>query len=293
MQQSRSQWADTGWEQHRNTNHEEFMQTTTPNLSDSNKQLWAARILSGLPALFLLMDAIGKLIKPAPVVSETTRLGYAESVILPLGVVLLICTLLYVIPRTTILGAILLTGYLGGAVNTHVRLYEGWFKILFPVFFGVLLWGGLYLRDRRLAVLMPLTTKAPAASSKMFWGGWVMGVLPALLLFFSAFMKLSKNPQAVEGFAKYGYPSAAIFAIGIVETLCTVLYLIPRTSVLGAILLTGYMGGALSTHLRAGEPFLIQFLVGVLLWGGLYLRDARLTALMPLNSSAPKSGSAV
>lgn len=122
----------------------------------SKGRLWAGRILAGLPALFLLVDAIMKLVKPAPVVEATVKLGYPESVILGIGVVLLICTILYLLPKTAVLGAILLTGYLGGAVATHVRVAEGWFSILFPVIFGVLLWGGLWLRDERLQKLIPL-----------------------------------------------------------------------------------------------------------------------------------------
>lgn len=128
----------------------------TNNVPVSPKMLWAGRIISGLLALFLLFDGIMKLVKPAPVVEGTVRLGYPESVILPLGIVLIACTVLYLIPRTSVLGAILLTGYLGGAVATHVRVSEGLFSVLFPVFFGVLLWGGLYLRDYRLRALIPL-----------------------------------------------------------------------------------------------------------------------------------------
>jgi ABC-type transport system involved in cytochrome c biogenesis permease component len=113
--------------------------------------------MSGLPALFLLVDAVGKLVRPAPVVEGTLQLGYPESVILGLGIVLLACTVLYIIPRTAILGAILLTGYLGGAVATHVRVGSPLFShILFPVYLGVLIWGGLYLRDERLRALFPL-----------------------------------------------------------------------------------------------------------------------------------------
>ena len=97
-----------------------------------------------------------KLIKPAPVVEATVKLGYAESVIVPLGVVLLISTVLYLIPLTSVLGAIFLTGYLGGAVATHVRAAEGLFSIIFPITFGALLWLGLYLRDSRLRALVPL-----------------------------------------------------------------------------------------------------------------------------------------
>ena len=122
----------------------------------SKGRLWAGRIIGGLPALFLLADAIMKLVKPVPVIEATVKLGYPESVIIGLGIVLLASTILYLIPRTAVLGAILLTGYLGGAVATHVRVQEGWFSIVFPVIFGVLLWAGLWLRDGRLQNLIPL-----------------------------------------------------------------------------------------------------------------------------------------
>jgi hypothetical protein len=121
------------------------------------KRPWAGYILSGLPALFLLLDALGKLIKPQAVIEGTLELGYQESVILPLGIVLLICTVIYIIPRTAVLGAILLTGYLGGAVATHVRIGSPLFSHkLFPVYLGMMIWLGLYLRDRRLRALVPL-----------------------------------------------------------------------------------------------------------------------------------------
>ncbi len=123
---------------------------------NENKRLWAGRIISALPALFLLMDGVMKLVKPAPVVEATVRLGYPESVILGLGIVLTVCTILYVIPATSVLGAILLTGYLGGAAATHVRVGGGLFPIVFPIAFGVLIWLGLYLRNERLRELIPL-----------------------------------------------------------------------------------------------------------------------------------------
>ncbi len=116
---------------------------------------WAGWVLSVLPALFLLLDAAMKLAKPAFVVEATTRMGYAEGVIVPLGIVLLVCTALYLAPPTAVLGAVLLTGYLGGAVDAHVRNGDGPFKFLFPVVFAALLWGGLVLRDRRLRSLLP------------------------------------------------------------------------------------------------------------------------------------------
>ncbi len=94
---------------------------------------WTEWIMSAVPSLFLLVDGAMKLVKPEVVVKTTVELGYAETVILPLGVVLLACTILYLIPLTAVLGAVLLTGYLGGAVATHVRVGHGLFEILFPV----------------------------------------------------------------------------------------------------------------------------------------------------------------
>lgn len=122
----------------------------------SKTWLWAGRIISGLAGLFLLVDGVMNLFKPPMVVEGTLKYGYPESVIIPLGVVLTACTLLYFVPRTAVLGAVLLTGYLGGAVATHVRAGEGWFPILFPVLFGALVWGGLWFRDQRLRNLLPV-----------------------------------------------------------------------------------------------------------------------------------------
>jgi hypothetical protein len=122
----------------------------------SKRMVWTGRFIGALPVLFLLMDGGMKLVKPAMIVDATVQLGYRETVIIPLGIVLLSCTVLYIIPRTCVLGAILLTGYLGGAVATHVRVGEGPFPVLFPVILGVLLWGGLWFRDDRLRALIPL-----------------------------------------------------------------------------------------------------------------------------------------
>ena len=120
----------------------------------SNAMLWTGRVMSALPSLFLLVDGIMKLAKPAVVVETTVQLGYPESVILGLGIVLLICTALYIIPLTSVFGAILLTGYLGGAVATHVRVGDGLFPVLFPVIIGALLWIGLVLRNPRVGPLI-------------------------------------------------------------------------------------------------------------------------------------------
>jgi len=133
------------------------MQSSAQPAPMPKKTSWAGRILSGLPALFLLADSVGKFVRPAPVIEGTVQLGYQESVLIGLGAVLLISTVLYLIPRTAVLGAILLTGYLGGAVATHVRVSDPLFThTLFPVYFGIMLWAGLYLRDERLRALLPL-----------------------------------------------------------------------------------------------------------------------------------------
>ena len=118
----------------------------------------------------------------------------------------------------------------------------------------------------------------------MLWAGWILTVLPALMLIMSGVMKLlGPEPLATE-FARLGYPLSSALPIGIIELVCTALYLIPRTSVLGAILLTGYLGGATATHVRIGDPWFGPVIMGVVLWLGLFLRDARLRALIPLKS---------
>lgn len=113
-------------------------------------------VVSALPVLFLFTDAVMKLMKLPAVVEATAKLGYAPEVIVPLGIVLLTCTILYLLSRTSVFGAILLTGYLGGAVATHVHTDRGVFEVFFPVALGALLWIGLYLREPRLRVLVPL-----------------------------------------------------------------------------------------------------------------------------------------
>ena len=121
------------------------------------KEVWVGRILSGLVTLFLLMDGIMKQFRPDFVLKEMVRLGYPESLTRGIGMALLACVVLYMIPRTSILGAIFLTGYLGGAVATHTRIGDPLFShILFPTYMAAFMWGGLYLRDARLRELIPL-----------------------------------------------------------------------------------------------------------------------------------------
>jgi DoxX-like family len=134
------------------------MSTIAPTMPPNSKPaLWAGRIMSGFTVLFMLFDALSKLAMEHHVVEATTNIGYPQQVIRPLGIILLACTVLYAIPRTAIFGAILLTGYLGGAVASKVRIDDPLFRsVLFGVYFGILAWGGLYLRDGRLRSLIPL-----------------------------------------------------------------------------------------------------------------------------------------
>jgi hypothetical protein len=127
----------------------------------SKKTLWAGRIVSVLAVLFLLFDAAGHLIVPAPVVEAFNRLGYPLPLSPTLGIIALVCAAIYAIPRTSILGAILLTGYFGGAVATHLRVRDPLFDTLFPIILAVLVWAGLFLRDSRLRALIPLTEPRP------------------------------------------------------------------------------------------------------------------------------------
>jgi hypothetical protein len=121
-----------------------------------SRRIWAGRLLSGLAVLFLLFDAVSHFVKPAPVAEAFARLGFPLELGPALAVIVLVCTVFYVVPQTGALGAILLTGYLGGAVATHFRVRDPLFDTVFPVIFGVLAWAGLYLRDARLRQLIPI-----------------------------------------------------------------------------------------------------------------------------------------
>jgi hypothetical protein len=116
----------------------------------------------------------------------------------------------------------------------------------------------------------------------MLWASYLMSALPVLMLFTSAVMKFAKPVSVVEGFAHLGLPEKLAFGLGVLELACALVYVIPRTSLLGAILLTGYLGGATVTHLRVGDPFFTPVLLGVLVWGGVFLRERRLWELIPL-----------
>ena len=123
-----------------------------------------------------------------------------------------------------------------------------------------------------------------AASGKIVWVGRVISILASLAFLMSAFLKLKGGPEVMQGMAHLGLPESLVMPLAILELSCVVIYLIPATSVLGAILLTGYMGGAICTHLRAGDPFFVQIAIGICVWIGLYVREDRLKGLIPLRT---------
>jgi hypothetical protein len=132
------------------------METVIQEAPVSKAMLWSGRIISGLVVLFMVFDGVTKLMKIGPVLEAAARLGYTVGTTVAIGCILLVCTALYVIPQTSVLGAILLTGYLGGAVASNLRIGSPVFNTVFPVIFGMVTWGGIFLRDSRLRTLLPL-----------------------------------------------------------------------------------------------------------------------------------------
>jgi hypothetical protein len=127
----------------------------------------------------------------------------------------------------------------------------------------------------------------PSPGKAALWTGRILSALPLLLLLFSASLKFMHPPQVMEQFTgKFGYPAASLVPLGTIEICCALLYAIPRTAVLGAVLVTGYLGGAIATHVRVGDPsFVTPLVLGMIAWAGLYFRDTRLRALLPLRST--------
>lgn len=132
------------------------MQSPTHTVPASKTMLWAGRIVSTLAVLFILFDAVLHLMKPAPVAVAFAQLGYPLDLAVGIGILELACLAIYVTPRTSLLGAILLTGYLGGAVASQLRVGHSFFETVFPIILGVLFWGGLFFRDGRLRAIIPL-----------------------------------------------------------------------------------------------------------------------------------------
>jgi hypothetical protein len=131
--------------------------TRTTSLPIPASRLWTGRVLTAIPILFLTFDGASKVMNVAPVREAMAQLGYSPDAGVGIGIILLACVALYAIPRSAVLGAILLTGYLGGAIATHVRVGNPLFShTLFPIYIAAMVWGGLYLRDARLRALVPL-----------------------------------------------------------------------------------------------------------------------------------------
>jgi hypothetical protein len=132
--------------------------------------------------------------------------------------------------------------------------------------------------------MQPASQTVPASKGRL-WAGRILSAIPIAMLVFSAGMKFLKSPSVLEGFAHYGYRESMIPTIAILELGCAIVYAIPRTSVFGAILVAAYLGGATATNVRVGDPvFIIPVLLGILAWLGLFFRDDRLRALLPLRS---------
>ena len=125
-----------------------------------------------------------------------------------------------------------------------------------------------------------------ATSGKVVWTGWVISVLASVAFLFSGLLKLRGGPELEQGLAHLGLPASMILTLAVLEIACAVIYLIPPTAVLGAILLAGYVGGTIVTHWRVGDPVAVQIVLGLLVWLGIYLREPRLKALIPVRRPA-------
>jgi uncharacterized membrane protein YphA (DoxX/SURF4 family) len=211
--------------------------------SNARTTLWTGRILSGIPVLFLIFDGVMKLFNVAPVMEAQNQLGLPGSLTLTIGMLELACVLLYAIPRSSIFGAILLTGYLGGAVAIQLRVGNPLFShLLFPTYVGGLLWAGLYLRDRRLRVLLPFTRSTTvvgqvqrrqlsSASKRMNVALWTVQTLLALVFLFAGSTKLLLS---IETLTSMGSPNQValpfwfIRFIGVAEVLGAVGLILPR-----------------------------------------------------------------
>ena len=150
------------------------MQSTTESASVSKGARLAGIIVSAVAVLFMIFDGVTKVMKAQQVIEATARIGFPENTIVAIGAVLLVCTALYVIPWTSVFGAILLTAYLGGATAANVRAGSPAFNTSFPIIIGILVWLGLFLRESRLRALIPLCACARARATKRAraWSGW-------------------------------------------------------------------------------------------------------------------------
>jgi hypothetical protein len=259
----------------------------------SRAMRWTGYAFTGLFTLFMLFDTVIKLIRLPIVEQAMAQLGYPRGLGFPIGLAEAGFLILYLVPRTSFLGAVLFTALFGGAMVSHMRLNDPLFThILFGAYLGLFLWGGLWLRDPQLRLLLPfrkgvLERDLPALSRWLYWG---------CSLFFVGFIiadtivKLA-HWQVVEDIMTHlGYGPEAGVRISVMETVFLILYLIPRSSILGAVLFMGMLGGVVAGHVRVGDPLITHELAGVYLgiamWGRLWLRDPALRSAFPVRKMA-------
>ncbi len=260
------------------------IQTTSP----SKSTLYTGYALSVVFILFMLMDAAMKFTLSAAVVQTTQQLEIPAAMVPTLGVVVLVCLALYAVPATAVLGAILLTGYLGGAIAIHARVGNPLFThILFPIYVALFMWGGIWFRDHTLRDLFPIVKEpASSASSKgLLYTGYAIAILAALFVLLSAVMKFVYTPPA--GAPPPSFPMRYIHTLAYIEFALVALYLFPRTTFFGAVFLSGYLGGATAIDLRSGESVggsLVPAIISVALWAGYWLRNRQVRSLIPLRN---------
>ncbi|RZU40251.1 DoxX family protein [Edaphobacter modestus] len=260
----------------------------------SKTRLYTGYTFTTLAVLFLLLDAGMKFTTDPHVVQAQAQLGFPMRLLPGIGVLELVSIGLYVIPATSVLGALMLTGHLGGAIALHLRVDNPLFThTLFPIYIALFIWGGIWLRDRSLRDLFPVTHRStaviPNPSKKLLRTGYVLTAISALFILFTAAMKFIYTPPA--GAPPPTFPLHHIHHLAFLEIACTALYLFPATSFLGAVLMTGYLGGATAINLRGGESIgasLIPALVGVVVWAGLWLRELRIRQLFPIRSASSR-----
>jgi len=256
--------------------------------SPSKTQRNTGYTLTVLAILFMIMDAAFKFTHGAPVIEANRQLEIPMSMTPAIGIIALVCLAFYIIPSTNVLGAILFTGYLGGAIAVHVRVGNPIFThILFPIYIALFIWGGIWFCDRTLRDLFPIVknpvTSAP--SKALLYTGYVITVLAALLVLLSAVMKFVYVAPA--GSPPPAFPMEYVHTLAYIEILLVALYLFPRTAFFGAVFLSGYLGGATMIGLRAGESIgssIIPAIIAVFLWIGLWLRNAQVRSLIPLRN---------
>jgi hypothetical protein len=256
--------------------------------SPSKGRLYTGYTLTVLAILFMLMDAAMKFTHAAPVIEANRQLEIPLGLTPAIGVIALVCLALYAIPSTSVLGAILFTGYLGGAIAVHARVGNPIFThTLFPIYVAFFIWGGLWFRDRTLRELFPLVhdTSTSASSKWALYTGYTITVIAALLVLLSAVMKFVYTPPA--GAPPPAFPMEHIHTLAYIEFVLVALYLIPRTAFFGAVFLGGYLGGATMISLRSGESVggsIVPAIIAVTLWVGYWLRNARVRSLIPLRN---------